>query len=231
MTLDSRAFSKAVAAYIPLASRDAADVLNSKAGDVCLKAVDKVKRADAAKMDAKLKRSSNRGVMLKSGRRSRNKKTSFQEFQASKYVYAVINFYRRHGYMPKWALGVMPKKIAQTGAALTGDAMSAVARQFVNAKKSSIGYIAVGFIMVAKFFGKSVTTKVSDEGWAGSSTGKKATARDLTAVMINFSRGAHLAPRVEEAIQDSMYEVTDDLLTHLSTKLQKSAQKVGFSSP
>lgn len=228
MKLHNAAFAKTLMQLIPVVRKEASELLNDAMGDVALHAVKYTLKANADKLRRKLKATGNRGIMLKSGRRSRSRKTSMQEFRATAYVYAAINYFRRHGKMAPWALGVMPKKIARTGAPLTGKAMSAVARQFVNAKMSSIAYIAVGWIMAARFFGKPIATRVSDKGWAGHSTGQKATPGKLTARIMNFSRGADKAPKIREALMDAFDDVNHNLLMYLRRKIAAAATAKGI---
>jgi hypothetical protein len=225
--IDTRGFAGAMQDYLKTTRKDVADVLNDKAGDVALHAEKHTVRANYAKIVKKLKASGNVGRILKSGRRSRNKKVSHQTFQASAYVYGVLRYYRSTGMMPPWAFGIMPGKIARAG--LRGGNLDAAARIFVSAKLSSIGYIATGWLMVAKFFGKPITAKVSNKGFAYHSTGKKATPDNLMAVLMNFSRDADKAPKITQAVQIAMDEVTNDLLAHITAKMQASAKKAGLA--
>lgn len=230
MKLPAASIEKTLRQLIPLVKKGAAEVLNDTMGDVALHAVKYTLKANADKLRKKLKATGNRGVMLPSGRRSRSKKTSMQEFKASAYVYAAINYYRRHGKMAPWALGVMPKKIARTGAPLVGARMSAAARQFVNAKMSSIAYIAVGWIMAARFFGKQITTSVSGKGWAHHSTGQKATPGNLIAKISNFSRGADKAPKIRESLMNAFDDVNHNLLLYLRKKISAAATAKGLKT-
>lgn len=229
LTLNTREFSKWAAAEIQFSRKDAADVLNKAAGDVALRAAKIVPRASAAKMDRLLKAGPNIGVMLKSGRRSKSKKPHMQTFKSSAYVLAVLRYYMSTGKMPTFAFGIMPRKLKDIShlRGLSADQMQMLARQYVNAKKSSIGYIALGFIMVGKFFGRPVTTKVSPKGYAFHSTGVKAIPNRLTAKLMNFARGADKAPGVQAALQTALDSVTDDIKNHLTQKMQARAKKAG----
>lgn len=224
--LPTQAFSAALREYLKTTKRDVAEVLNSKMGDVALRAVGHTVRASYTQMSKKMKRGGNFGKTLKSGRQSKGKSARYQTFNPSGWVYAVLNYYKKHGRMPSWAIGIMPKKIARA------PVTKAAAIHFVNAKLRSIAYIAVGFIMAAKFFGKAVTTKVSTKGWAAKSTGKKATPLKLTAKIMNYSREAggkaFIPSGAGYALRKALDSVTDDMLAHVSRKMQASAKKAGF---
>lgn len=229
LTLDTRDFSRWAAAEIKFSRKDAAEVLNKAAGDVALRAVNLVPRANAARMDRLLKSGPNQGVMLASGRRSQSRSTHMQTFRSSGYVLAVLRYYMSTGRMPSFALGVMPRKLKGINhlQGLSADQMQMLGRQYVNAKKSSIGYIAVGFIMVARFFGKPITTRISSRGYVYHSTGVKATPGKLTAKLMNFARGADKAPGVRGALQSALNSVTGDIRNHLTQKIAARARRAG----
>ena len=221
LTISTVGLAKWVALEVKEFKKDAATVLNNAAGDVCLRAVNLVKRADAKQMDKLLKAKPDLHRILKSGRRSKSPRGSTKF--PSKYVFAVLSYYQANGRMPSWAYGVLPKKLVGNIGPIGGGRRTAAAVAYVNAKKSSIGYIAVGFIMAAKFFGKPVTTKISDKGWIHHSTGEKATANNLTAKIMNFARGADKAPGVAKALQAALDSVASGMAAHITKKMMARA--------
>jgi hypothetical protein len=232
MTLDVSAFGPAMKKWFDSQVKpDAAAALNSVAGDVAYEAEKLTRRADAGKMDQKFKvGGGNVGILLKSGKRSKSKQTRYQTFQASKLVYGILRYYRSQGHMPNWkgVYGVMPKKLADAG--IPAGNLDAAAKFFVSRKKSSIAYIATGWLMTAAFFGKTISrAKVSNKGLAYLSTGKKATANDLTALLMNFARGADKAPEIADAMQKALDLVGKDLPFRLAKGLALSAKKAGFA--
>ncbi len=181
LDLDVKEFGKWAMAEINFSRKDAADVLNNAAGDVSMRAISYTHRASYASMVKKFKiAGSQRGKMLKSGRRSRGKSKRYQTFDPSRVVYAIINYYIKHGRMPSYQIGIMPKKLK--GIRHAG---KAAAIQFVNAKLRSIAYIATGFAMAARFFGKKPNIRISPKGYVYHSTGVKATMRSLSAEMMS----------------------------------------------
>jgi len=227
LTLNTGEFSKWAAAEIQFSRKDAAEVLNKAAGDVALRAIPNTVRASYSRMVKKFKKAgSQRGITLKSGRQSRGKAARYQTFDPTGYVYAVLNYYIKHGKMPAYQIGIMPKKLMGIK-----KATKAAAIQFVNAKLRSIAYIATGFAMAAKFFGKPVTIKLSPKGYVYHSTGEKATPWKLMAKIHNYARDAGDAARkpadVDNALQKALDSVTDDIRGHLTKKMQARAKKAG----
>lgn len=229
LILDTKKFSKWAAAEIAFSKKDAADVLNNAAGDVALRAIPLTHRTSYAGMVQKFKKAgSQRGITLKSGRQSKSARR--QTFDPSGYVYAVLNYYIRHGKMPSYQIGIMPKKLAGISVAT-----KVAAIQFVNAKLRSIAYIATGFAMAARFFGKPTTIKISPKGYVYHSTGEKATPRKLVAHIHNYARDAGDAARapskIDEALQKALDSVTDSIRTHLTAKIQKRNQRAAAKTP
>ncbi len=227
LTLNTGEFSKWAAAEIQFSRKDGADVLNNAAGDVALRAIPHTHRASYSAMVKKFKKAgSQRGITLKSGRQSRSKRAGKQTFDPTGYVFAVLNYYIKHGKMPAYQIGIMPKKLQGIRKATTVAAI-----QFVNAKLRSIAYIATGFAMAAKFFGKPVIIKVSPKGYVYHSTGEKATPRRLIAKIHNYARDAgdkaRAPSKIDEALQKALDSVTDDIKNHLTQKMQARAKKAG----
>jgi hypothetical protein len=229
LSLDTKGFAATLKTYMQLTRKDISEVLNSRAGDVAYRAEKFQPRADAGKMDALLKvGGKNSPGTLKSGKQSKNKRN--QTFQASDYVYAVIRFYLKYGKMPPFAYGLMPKKLAGLRGKISNLQLHAAAKQYVNAKKSSIAYIAVGWLMVARFFGKQVSVaKLSAKGWAYHSDGIKATPQNLTATLRNFSRGADKAPGSLQALDSAMRSVVSDMQDHIAKKMTERAVKMALA--
>jgi uncharacterized protein YejL (UPF0352 family) len=229
LQLDTTDFAKAMKGYMQFTRKTVVEALNSKAGDVAYRAEKLTKRADKHKMDKLLKEGGgNIGKLLKSGKRSKGKSARYQTFNPSGYVYAVLAYYKAHGSMPPWALGVMPKRLLNQ--TFNSGTRKAMAMQYVNAKKSSIAYIAVGWLMVARFFGKQVSiAKLSAKGWAFDSDGIKATERNPTATLRNFARGADKAPGINKAVQQALDSVVDDMNGYITKKMQARAAQVGLA--
>lgn len=221
LKLDTRQFASALKDMMQFTRKDASELINNAMGDVALHSVRDTKRADAAAMD-KLLVASRRGRMLKSGRRSKSKRG--MEVMPTGYVFAVINYYRTHGKMPPYAFGIMPDAIASVQLRTRSD-ITRAAQAYVRAKKRSIAYIAVGFIAAARFFGKSVRTKLSSKGWAAKSTGRKATPNNLTAKILNFSRGAHKAPKINQVVQQALDTVARGMMDHAAKKIKARWEK------
>lgn len=225
--LNMAEFQKWAKAEVADTRKDAATVLNSAAGDVALRAITHTVRASYSAMVKKFKvAGSQRGIMLKSGRRSRGKGSRYQTFDPSGYVYAVLNYYIKHGKMPSYQIGIMPKKLMRIT-----KATKAAAIQFVNSKLKSIAYIATGFAMAARFFGKNASIRISPKGYVYHSTGEKATPGKLVAKIHNYAREAGGAARkpagVENALQKALDSVTDSIRKHLTQRIQNRQKKAG----
>ena len=134
-------------------------------------------------------------------------------------AYALVNYYRKHGRLPR---GQAPKKMARslgTGKPLFGDELIKWASFLVKRKKSSAAYIAAGFIRAARDFGKTVTGRVSDKGYAAESEGIKAVTNVLEATIINASTGAYKV--AGPAVQQALDSVTNDMVNHMAKQLEK----------
>ena len=221
-TLDLREFQTAMTRRVDEFHKDAATELNKRAGDVCLRAIKLTPKTSQAKIDSEMKASRNRGIVLPSGKRSTNKKSTFQEFKMTGLAYALVNYYRKTGRMPR---GQVPKFLAKLGKGkpLFGKTLRDVAHKLVNRKKSSAAYIAAGFIRAARDFGKTVTMRLSEKGNAARGGGVKATAMLLEATIINASTGAEKV--AGPALQQALDSVVDDMTKHMAKQLEKRLRK------
>ena len=221
-TLDLREFQTAMTRRVDEFHKDAATELNKRAGDVCLRAIKLTPKTSQAKIDSEMKASRNRGIVLPSGKRSTNKKSTFQEFKMTGLAYALVNYYRKTGRMPR---GQVPKFLAKLGKGkpLFGKTLIDVAHKLVNRKKSSAAYIAAGFIRAARDFGKTVTMRLSEKGNAARGGGVKATAMLLEATIINASTGAEKV--AGPALQQALDSVVDDMTKHMAKQLEKRLRK------
>ena len=221
-TLDLREFQTAMTRRVDEFHKDAATELNKRAGDVCLRAIKLTPKTLQAKIDSEMKASKNRGIVLPSGKRSTNKKSTFQEFKMTGLAYALVNYYRKTGRMPR---GQVPKFLAKLGKGkpLFGKTLIDVAHKLVNRKKSSAAYIAAGFIRAARDFGKTVTMRLSEKGNAARGGGVKATAMLLEATIINASTGAEKV--AGPALQQALDSVVDDMTKHMAKQLEKRLRK------
>lgn len=194
-TLNTSAFARALKDRVELVKKDGIEQLNKQAGEVAFK---------AAKLSPKANRAAIRAGLM-------------NDFQAAK----LINVFRATGgfgasfrQVPKWlaAMG--------TGAPLRGDALGAAAKRLVASAESSAKYIAVGFLKIAKEFGKNVNTKgISDKGLHQKSNGQKASIGKPIARLENFARGA--GPVATEALQQSIDLVAADMAAHDAPKIFK----------
>ena len=221
-TLDLREFQTAMTRRVDEFHKDAAAELNKRAGDVCLRAIKLTPKTSQAKIDSEMKASRNRGIVLPSGKRSTNKKSTFQEFKMTGLAYALVNYYRKTGRMPR---GQVPKFLAKLGKGkpLFGKTLIDVAHKLVNRKKSSAAYIAAGFIRAARDFGKTVTMRLSEKGNAARGGGVKATAMLLEATITNASTGAEKV--AGPALQQAVDSVVADMTKHMEKQLEKRWQK------
>ena len=221
-TLDLREFQTAMTRRVDEFHKDAAAELNKRAGDVCLRAIKLTPKTSQAKIDSEMKASRNRGIVLPSGKRSTNKKSTFQEFKMTGLAYALVNYYRKTGRMPR---GQVPKFLAKLGKGkpLFGKTLIDVAHKLVNRKKSSAAYIAAGFIRAARDFGKTVTMRLSEKGNAARGGGVKATAMLLEATITNASTGAEKV--AGPALQQAVDSVVADMTKHMAKQLEKRWQK------
>lgn len=221
-TLDLREFQTAMTRRVDEFHKDAAAELNKRAGDVCLRAIKLTPKTSQAKIDSEMKASRNRGIVLPSGKRSTNKKSTFQEFKMTGLAYALVNYYRKTGRMPR---GQVPKFLARLGKgkSLFGKTLIDVAHKLVNRKKSSAAYIAAGFIRAARDFGKTVTMRLSEKGNAARGGGVKATAMLLEATITNASTGAEKV--AGPALQQAVDSVVADMTKHMEKQLEKRWQK------
>ena len=221
-TLDLREFQTAMTRRVDEFHKDAATELNKRAGDVCLRAIKLTPKTLQAKIDSEMKASKNRGIVLPSGKRSTNKKSTFQEFKMTGLAYALVNYYRKTGRMPR---GQVPKFLAKLGKGkpLFGKTLIDVAHKLVNRKKSSAAYIAAGFIRAARDFGKTVTMRLSEKGNAARGGGVKATAMLLEATITNASTGAEKV--AGPALQQAVDSVVADMTKHMEKQLEKRWQK------
>ena len=221
-TLDLREFQTAMTRRVDEFHKDAAAELNKRAGDVCLRAIKLTPKTSQAKIDSEMKASRNRGIVLPSGKRSTNKKSTFQEFKMTGLAYALVNYYRKTGRMPR---GQVPKFLAKLGKGkpLFGKTLIDVAHKLVNRKKSSAAYIAAGFIRAAREFGKTVTMRLSEKGNAARGGGVKATAMLLEATITNASTGAEKV--AGPALQQAVDSVVADMTKHMAKQLEKRWQK------
>ena len=221
-TLDLREFQTAMTRRVDEFHKDAATELNKRAGDVCLRAIKLTPKTSQAKIDSEMKASRNRGIVLPSGKRSTNKKSTFQEFKMTGLAYALVNYYRKTGRMPR---GQVPKFLAKLGKGkpLFGKTLIDVAHKLVNRKKSSAAYIAAGFIRAARDFGKTVTMRLSEKGNAARGGGVKATAMLLEATITNASTGAEKV--AGPALQQAVDSVVADMTKHMEKQLEKRWQK------
>ena len=221
-TLDLREFQTAMTRRVDEFHKDAAAELNKRAGDVCLRAIKLTPKTSQAKIDSEMKASRNRGIVLPSGKRSTNKKSTFQEFKMTGLAYALVNYYRKTGRMPR---GQVPKFLAKLGKGkpLFGKTLIDVAHKLVNRKKSSAAYIAAGFIRAARDFGKTVTMRLSEKGNAARGGGVKATAMLLEATITNASTGAEKV--AGPALQQALDSVVADMTKHMAKQLEKRWQK------
>ena len=221
-TLDLREFQTAMTRRVDEFHKDAATELNKRAGDVCLRAIKLTPKTSQAKIDSEMKASRNRGIVLPSGKRSTNKKSTFQEFKMTGLAYALVNYYRKTGRMPR---GQVPKFLAKLGKGkpLFGKTLIDVAHKLVNRKKSSAAYIAAGFIRAARDFGKTVTMRLSEKGNAARGGGVKATAMLLEATITNASTGAEKV--AGPALQQALDSVVADMTKHMAKQLEKRWQK------
>ena len=212
-TLDLREFQTAMTRRVDEFHKDAAAELNKRAGDVCLRAIKLTPKTSQAKIDSEMKASRNRGIVLPSGKRSTNKKSTFQEFKMTGLAYALVNYYRKTGRMPR---GQVPKFLAKLGKGkpLFGKTLIDVAHKLVNRKKSSAAYIAAGFIRAARDFGKTVTMRLSEKGNAARGGGVKATAMLLEATITNASTGAEKV--AGPALQQAVDSVVADMTKHMA---------------
>lgn len=221
-TLDLREFQTAMTRRVDEFHKDAATELNKRAGDVCLRAIKLTPKTSQAKIDSEMKASRNRGIVLPSGKRSTNKKSTFQEFKMTGLAYALVNYYRKTGRMPR---GQVPKFLDRLGKGkpLFGKTLIDVAHKLVNRKKSSAAYIAAGFIRAARDFGKTVTMRLSEKGNAARGGGVKATAMLLEATITNASTGAEKV--AGPALQQAVDSVVADMTKHMANQLEKRWQK------
>jgi hypothetical protein len=221
-TLDLREFQTAMTRRVDEFHKDAAAELNKRAGDVCLRAIKLTPKTSQAKIDSEMKASKNRGIAMPSGKRSTNKKSTFQEFKMTGLAYALVNYYRKNGRLPR---GQTPKFLAKLGKGkpLFGKTLIDVARKLVNRKKSSAAYIAAGFIRAARDFGKTVTMRLSEKGNAARGGGVKATAMLLEATITNASTGAEKV--AGPALQQAVDSVVADMTKHMAKQLEKRWQK------
>ena len=221
-TLDLREFQTAMTRRVDEFHKDAAAELNKRAGDVCLRAIKLTPKTSQAKIDSEMKASRNRGIVLPSGKRSTNKKSTFQEFKMTGLAYALVNYYRKTGRMPR---GQVPKFLAKLGKGkpLFGKTLIDVAHKLVNRKKSSAAYIAAGFIRAARDFGKTVAMRLSEKGNAARGGGVKATAMLLEATITNASTGAEKV--AGPALQQALDSVVADMTKHMAKQLEKRWQK------
>ena len=221
-TLDLREFQTAMTRRVDEFHKDAAAELNKRAGDVCLRAIKLTPKTSQAKIDSEMKASRNRGIVLPSGKRSTNKKSTFQEFKMTGLAYALVNYYRKTGRMPR---GQVPKFLAKLGKGkpLFGQQLINVAASLVKRKKSSAAYIAAGFIRAARDFGKTVTMRLSEKGNAALGGGVKATAMLLEATITNASTGAEKV--AGPALQQAVDSVVADMTKHMANQLEKRWQK------
>lgn len=221
-TLDLREFQTAMTRRVDEFHKDAAAELNKRAGDVCLRAIKLTPKTSQAKIDSEMKASRNRGIVLPSGKRSTNKKSTFQEFKMTGLAYALVNYYRKTGRMPR---GQVPKFLARLGKGkpLFGKTLIDVAHKLVNRKKSSAAYIAAGFIRAARDFGKTVTMRLSEKGNAARGGGVKATAILLEATITNASTGAEKV--AGPALQQAVDSVVADMTKHMANQLEKRWRK------
>jgi len=221
-TLDLREFQTAMTRRVDEFHKDAAAELNKRAGDVAFRAIKWTPKTLPAKIDSEMKASKNRGIMLPSGKRSTNKKSTFQEFKMTGLAYKLVNYYRKHGRMPR---GQVPKFLAKLrkGKPLFGKKLIDVAHELVNRKKSSAAYIAAGFIRAARDFGKTVTMRLSKKGKAWRGRGVKATAMLLEATIINASTGAEKV--AGPALQRAVDSVVADMTKHMADQLEKRWRK------
>lgn len=183
--MDTRGFSQWVPKIMSAFRKTASEVLNSAAGDTALWAIKFTHRASYQEMVDKFTRAGWHGKTLKSGKTSKGAAKKYQTFEPSGLVYFILAYYRKHGQMPPESIGIMPKAAIQAG--LKGEV---AAMLFVKAKLRSIAYIATGFVMTARFFGKQTTTKISTKGYVFHSTGEKATEKRLVAKIHNYARDA-----------------------------------------
>ena len=221
-TLDLREFQTAMTRRVDEFHKDAAAELNKRAGDVCLRAIKLTPKTSQAKIDSEMKASRNRGIALPSGKRSTNKKSTFQEFKMTGLAYALVNYYRKTGRMPR---GQVPKFLAKLGKGkpLFGQQLINVAASLVKRKKPSAAYIAAGFSRAARDFGKTVTMRLSEKGNAARGGGVKATAMLLQATITNASTGAELV--AGPALQQAVDSVVADMTKHMAKQLEKRWQK------
>ena len=222
-TLDLREFQTAMTRRVDEFHKDAAAELNKRAGDVAFRAIKFTPKTSQAKIDAELKGSKDRGIMMPSGKRSTNKKSKFKEFKMTGLAYKLVNYYRKHGRLPR---GQVPKKMAEglgTGKPLFGDALIKWASFLVKRKKSSAAYIAAGFIRAAQDFGKTVRMRLSTKGKAFEGEGIKATFALLEATIINASTGAEEV--AGPALQQAVDSVVGDMTRHMANQLEKRWQK------
>jgi hypothetical protein len=160
---------------------------------------------------------------MPSGKRSTNKKSTFQEFKMTGLAYALVNYYMKHGKLPRGQVPKFLAKIPRNGKPLFGKKLIDVAHRLVNRKKSSAAYIAAGFIRAARDFGKTVTMRLSEKGNAARGGGVKATAMLLEATITNASTGAEKV--AGPALQQAVDSVVADMTKHMANQLEKRWRK------
>lgn len=118
------------------------------------------------------------------------------------------------------AMRIIWKRARLAGEKITREEAEARARRMVAARRKSVRYIGVGFLVAGKDFGgKGV--KVNEASFVAKSSGIKATAAHLKAIIGNNARGAVevAADNLEEAIR----WVAQREIKYITRKLEQKA--------
>jgi hypothetical protein len=226
MTLDTRQFTAAMWLYEKATKKDCAYILNKGGKQAAMGskeypgAYQLTPRAQPTRIDAELG-SSRQQRIGKRGKALKGKKNEYSA--ASAYLFRIIQKIRNgkrlsnfHGQIPKWLQGGAP-----------GMSKRAAAERLIAGKRSSCGYIALGWIKAARDLGMTSRVRISQKGDAFKRSGATAaTERSLVTTIYNGARGAEKVGRA--ALQQGINSAAADMRAHGEKKLAETAQRAGF---
>ncbi len=201
ITLDTSKFDKALRALIAHNKRDASEELNKRARNVIIRAAKATPKAERGKIEASLTKLT---ITTTTGASGKTLKKPKKRYIPSEIVYKIV-----------------AKKQGLPGLSHVG--MSAMAKKFIGARLSGIGFVAfAGWNNALKAFGGSgfgAINKNFGNSSAARGSGTQATPETLTATMVNTAAWSdHIA---RGPLQSALDAEAKEMAAHLESKMQE----------
>lgn len=236
LQVDSRSFSRALAAYAATTKKDGDLIVNTAAKHLAYRAVETTRHANPSEIAA-LKRVSSIVVFGKKGRRLKDIAAVSASQRARRTNYAATDIAFMYYLKQRWKAGRSPRQEASRAA------LKELALRMVNARMSSVHYLRSGWLAAAEKFQDiikntsgmrkpQVPRKKANSGGASISTGGKAEAWIWNNSLYSKSEGKVSAALVRygaEGLQRAMAVSQSKLEQITKERLARAAERFNAS--